>query len=134
WHVFRAWGRVGTTIGGNKLESFNNKDNAIAQFSAIYGEKTGNDFGTSDFKKYPKKFYPLEIDYGEDDVDMGKMEIGKGSKLPPSVEDLIVMIFDIDMMKKTMVEFEIDLKKMPLGKLSKRQIESAYSVLSEAQK
>ena len=27
--------------------------------------------------------------------------------------------------------FQIDLKKMPLGKLSKRQIESAYKVLNE---
>ena len=30
--------------------------------------------------------------------------------------------------------FQIDLKKMPLGKLTRRQIESAYSVLGEAQK
>ena len=29
---------------------------------------------------------------------------------------------------------QIDLKKMPLGKLTKRQIESAYAVLGEAQK
>lgn len=28
---------------------------------------------------------------------------------------------------------QIDLKKMPLGKLSKKQLEQAYSVLSEAQ-
>jgi len=30
-----------------------------------------------------------------------------------------------------MVEFEIDLKKMPLGKLSRKQIEKAYTVLTE---
>jgi len=29
---------------------------------------------------------------------------------------------------------QIDLKKMPLGKLSKKQIKSAYSVLTELQK
>ena len=29
--------------------------------------------------------------------------------------------------------FQIDLKKMPLGKLSKKQIESAYKVLKELQ-
>jgi len=32
-----------------------------------------------------------------------------------------------------MVEFEIDLTKMPLGKLSRKQIESAYKILSEVQ-
>ncbi|QQP50787.1 Poly polymerase [Caligus rogercresseyi] len=36
-------------------------------------------------------------------------------------------------MKKTLVEFEIDLNKMPLGKLSRKQIEKAYSILNEAQ-
>ncbi|MBN3306074.1 PARP1 polymerase, partial [Amia calva] len=43
------------------------------------------------------------------------------------------MIFDVESMKKVMVEFRIDLQKMPLGKLSKRQIQSAYSILSEVQ-
>jgi len=36
-------------------------------------------------------------------------------------------------MKHALVEFEIDLKKMPLGKLSKKQIEMAYKCLSECQ-
>ena len=34
-------------------------------------------------------------------------------------------------MKRAMVEFEIDLTKMPLGKLSKKQIETAYKILTE---
>ncbi len=43
------------------------------------------------------------------------------------------IMFDIESMKKAMLEYEIDLKKMPLGKLSKKQIESAYKVLTELQ-
>ena len=40
---------------------------AIAQFESLYAEKTGNQWGTpaDQFVKYPKKFYPLEIDYGQ---------------------------------------------------------------------
>ena len=41
------------------------------------------------------------------------------------------MIFDVKKMENAMIEFDIDLKKMPLGKLSNKQIKSAYSVLSE---
>ncbi|XP_006812383.1 poly [ADP-ribose] polymerase 1-like [Saccoglossus kowalevskii] len=136
WYVFRAWGRVGTTIGGNKVEKFHSLLNAMDHFCSLYGEKTGNDFGTKDFQKYPNKFYPLEMDYGQEEEELKKMnmEVGSNSKLHKSIQELIKMIFDIDEMKKTMLEFEIDLKKMPLGKLSKRQIESAYSVLSELQK
>uniref|UniRef100_A0AAQ5ZEU3 Poly [ADP-ribose] polymerase n=1 Tax=Amphiprion ocellaris TaxID=80972 RepID=A0AAQ5ZEU3_AMPOC len=90
--VFRSWGRVGTTIGGNKLDKFHDKNSALDNFLGVYKEKTGNDWGCSNFIKYPNKFYPLEIDYGQ-----------------------------------------IDLQKMPLGKLSKRQIQSAYALLTQVQ-
>uniref|UniRef100_A0A671NI15 Poly [ADP-ribose] polymerase n=1 Tax=Sinocyclocheilus anshuiensis TaxID=1608454 RepID=A0A671NI15_9TELE len=120
--VFRSWGRVGTTIGGNKLDN-------------VYEEKTGNAWASSNFTKYPNKFYPLEIDYGQDEEAVKKLTASTGakSKLDKPIQDLIRMIFDVESMKKAMVEFEIDLQKMPLGKLSKRQIQSAYSLLSEVQ-
>ena len=63
--MFRAWGRVGTTIGGNKLEKFASKSSAIDAFCKIYGEKTGNDWADRDnFVKHPHRFYPIDIDYG----------------------------------------------------------------------
>ena len=55
------------------------------------------------------------------------------SKLQKAVQDLICMLFDVETMKRTMIEFELDLTKMPLGKLSKKQLERAYGILSEAQ-
>ncbi|XP_019618728.1 PREDICTED: poly [ADP-ribose] polymerase 1-like isoform X2 [Branchiostoma belcheri] len=133
WYVFRAWGRVGTTVGGNKLETFHSRQGALEQFLNLYEEKTGNEFGTKNFVKYPKRFYPLDIDYGQEEEDLQKLKIKPGSKstLAREVQEIIQMIFDIESMKKAMVEFEIDLKKMPLGKLSRKQIESAYSVLTE---
>jgi len=136
YYLFRSWGRVGTTIGGNKLEHCGSRSSAIDKFLELYGEKTGNSWlNRKNFVKHPNKFYPLEIDYGQDDEQL-KTTIKPGSKslLPPPIQELIKMIFDVESMKKTLVEFEIDLKKMPLGKLTKRQIESAYAVLGEAQK
>ncbi|MEQ2224181.1 Poly [ADP-ribose] polymerase 1 [Ilyodon furcidens] len=133
--VFRSWGRVGTTIGGNKLDKFHDKNSALDNFLCVYKEKTGNDWGTSNFTKYPNKFYPLEIDYGQDEEAVKRLTASAGtkSKLDRPVQDLIKMIFDVESMKKAMVEFEIDLQKMPLGKLSKRQIQSAYALLTEVQ-
>lgn len=43
------------------------------------------------------------------------------------------MLFDVETMKRAMVEFELDLTKMPLGKLSKKQLEKAYGILGQAQ-
>ncbi|XP_056621312.1 poly [ADP-ribose] polymerase 1 [Triplophysa dalaica] len=133
--VFRSWGRVGTTIGGNKLDKFYDKNTAMDNFCSVYEEKTGNAWASTNFTKYPNKFYPLEIDYGQDEEAVKKLTASAGAKsrLAKPVQDLIRMIFDVESMKKAMVEFEIDLQKMPLGKLSKRQIQSAYSLLNEVQ-
>ncbi|XP_064412633.1 poly [ADP-ribose] polymerase 1 isoform X2 [Latimeria chalumnae] len=133
--VFRSWGRVGTTIGGNKLEKMPLKEDALEHFLNLYEEKTGNCWYSANFTKYPNKFYPLEIDYGQDEEAVKKLTASAGtkSKLPKAIQDIIKMIFDVESMKKAMVEFEIDLQKMPLGKLSKRQIQSAYSILNEVQ-
>ncbi|XP_067841290.1 poly [ADP-ribose] polymerase 1 [Heptranchias perlo] len=133
--VFRSWGRVGTTIGGNKLEKMPSKDEAVDHFLGLYEEKTGNAWHSKNFTKYPNKFYPLEIDYGQDEEAVKKLTASTGtkSKLEKAVQELIKVIFDVESMKKAMVEFEIDLQKMPLGKLSKRQIQSAYSILNEVQ-
>ncbi|XP_063775031.1 poly [ADP-ribose] polymerase 1 [Pseudophryne corroboree] len=133
--VFRSWGRVGTVIGSNKLEEMSSKEEAIDHFLSLYQEKTGNVWHSTNFTKYPNKFYPLEIDYGQEEDVVKKLSVSAGtkSKLPKPVQELIKLIFDVESMKKAMVEFEIDLQKMPLGKLSKRQIQSAYSILNEVQ-
>jgi len=46
---------------------------------------------------------------------------------------LISIMFDIEMMKNTLIELEIDVKKMPLGKLTKRNIQNGFEVLNEIQ-
>ncbi|XP_060074355.1 poly [ADP-ribose] polymerase 1-like [Ylistrum balloti] len=133
WWLFRSWGRVGTTIGSNKMEKFDSRYDVMKAMETLYLEKTGNHWANrKNFIKQANKFYPLEIDYGQDDEEaVTTLKAGGTSKLPKAVQDLICMIFDVESMKKAMLEFEIDLKKMPLGKLSKRQIESAYTVLTE---
>ena len=66
WWVFRSWGRVGTTIGGEKLETFTSRPSAVEAFCALYLDKSGNEWkDRHDFVKHPKKFYPLDIDYGD---------------------------------------------------------------------
>jgi len=135
YYLFRAWGRVGTSIGGNKLEKFLNKENAIEHFEDLYYEKTGNEWGNrTNFVKQPNKFYPLDIDYGQEDEEVqSRIAPGSKSTLSKPTQELMKMIFDIEEMKHALLEFEIDLKKMPLGKLSKKQIETAYTCLTQCQ-
>ena len=59
----------------------------------------------------PNKFYPLDIDYGadEDNVKMLDSSAGLNSKLAKEIQDIIKLIFDIENMKKAMLEFEVKL-------------------------
>jgi len=134
WYLFRSWGRVGTKIGDSKLEDYRSKNDALDQFINLYEEKTGNTWkNRKDFVKLPGKLYPLDIDYGEAETATKISSANSKSELPKSVQDLVCMLFDVETMKRTMVEFELDLTKMPLGKLSRKQLEKAYGLLGQVQ-
>ena len=85
-----------------------------AAFTALFQDKTGNSWeerGDS-FVKKANKFYPLEIDYsggGEEGAEsvLSLKGVGSKSSLPPAVQDLVRMVFDIESMKKAMMEFEV---------------------------
>ena len=86
------------------------KQAAKTDFQTVYVEKTGNHWDDRDrFVKCPGKFYPLEIDYGheqEDSAQLSSLAVTQ-SKLAPELQELIKMIFDVDSMKKAMLEFEV---------------------------
>ncbi|CAH0546205.1 unnamed protein product [Brassicogethes aeneus] len=132
--VFRAWGRIGTTIGGTKLESFDTLHDAKKKFEEMYEEKSGNYWEHREhFVKVPGKLYPIDVDYNEDSPEEKLDIVESESNLKKPVQDLMKLIFDVKQMKNLMLEFELDMEKMPLGKLSKKQIQSAFKVLNELQ-
>ncbi|XP_077279950.1 poly-(ADP-ribose) polymerase isoform X2 [Temnothorax americanus] len=131
YHLFRSWGRIGTTIGGNKLEGMSLEE-CIEQFESLYEEKTGNQWkNRENFVKMARFMYPIDIDHGDQEV--ASLDSDIKSNLQKPIQDLMRLIFDVAEMKKVLLEFEIDMDKMPLGKLSKKQIEKAYAVLTELQ-
>lgn len=133
--VFRGWGRIGTIIGNTKVENFHSAEAAVEEFERLFEEKTGNAFvGHSGvkYKKHKDKFAVVDVDYDEDDK-MKKIheKSSISSKLNSKVQELIKTLFDVDTMKQTMLEFELDLDKMPLGRLSSNQLKQAYQVLKD---
>ncbi|CAF0799278.1 unnamed protein product [Adineta ricciae] len=105
-------------------------------FENVFFDKTGNQWSDrGSFKKMANKLYPLEIDYNNDEVEKlaNDADSELRSNLSPPVQDLISLIFNVETMEKALLSFEIDLTKMPLGKLSKNQLELAYKVLTELQ-
>lgn len=52
------------------------------------------------------------------------------SKIDQGLQNLMSLIFDVNIMNKTMKEIGYDAKKMPLGKLGDNTIKQAYGVLN----
>lgn len=134
--VFRKWGRVGNDkIGGTKLEEMSKSD-AICEFKRLFYEKTGNPWEAWEQKtiqKQPGRFFPLDIDYGVNKQVPKNKKNDADSKLPPPLIELMKMLFNVETYRAAMMEFEINMSEMPLGKLSKSNIQKGFEALTEIQ-
>uniref|UniRef100_A0A8C6U288 Poly [ADP-ribose] polymerase n=1 Tax=Neogobius melanostomus TaxID=47308 RepID=A0A8C6U288_9GOBI len=124
YHTWTRWGRVGES-GQNKDSVFSSPDAAIKEFEKKFKDKTKNNW--SDRENF--------VD-GEEDAEVKDRVDGKAKNVLPctldkSTQNLIELIFNTDMFKEAMEEMNLDIKKMPLGKLSKMQITKGFDVLEE---
>ncbi|KAL9431071.1 hypothetical protein AB3S75_026294 [Citrus x aurantiifolia] len=136
-YVFRKWGRVGNDkIGGSKLEEFS-KEDAVCEFKRLFLEKTGNPWEAweqkQNFQKKPGKFFPLDIDYGINKQVSEKIGTDADSQLAPALVELMKMLFNVETYRAAMMEFDINMSEMPLGKLSKNNIQKGFEALTEIQ-
>lgn len=80
----------------------------------------------------------LEIVYDDEispeEQDKKMIEDMKSCKLDPRVSDLIKLIFDVKIVHNTLIEIGYDVNKMPLGKLSQKNIDKAYAILKQISK
>ncbi|CAF0826452.1 unnamed protein product [Rotaria sordida] len=148
YYTWTRWGRVGESGQNQMLGPFSSSDAAIKQFKSKFKDKTRNDWDKRDqFKKVTGKYDLIDVaDDGEeeDENEQGKLSTNKpttiedkegtvyaASKLHLATQSLIRLIFDTDMFKDALKTYDIDVKKMPLGKLSKSQIAKGFEILEE---
>ncbi|EFO96920.1 hypothetical protein CRE_17273 [Caenorhabditis remanei] len=128
YYLFSSWGRVGTNVGNHKYQSYFKKNEAVEDFKKIFNEKTKNNWESrGDFQKMPGAFGYVETDYSE----FAQIAPGTKNKLPKRVKKVVMSIFNFENMNSELMSFKIDVKRMPLGRLSRNQIHSAFSVLGE---
>ncbi|XP_059151095.1 protein mono-ADP-ribosyltransferase PARP3-like [Physella acuta] len=139
YYTWNRWGRVGEN-GQNALKGpLNDPKDAIKDFEKKFKDKTKNAWSERDnFKPVKGKYTLLEMagDEDEDQVDSSVIKIADDSNktvapclLDKTTQNLMKLIFDNDMFKAALKEFDIDTKKMPLGKLSKAQIAKGFEAL-----
>ncbi|XP_054473027.1 protein mono-ADP-ribosyltransferase PARP3 [Anoplopoma fimbria] len=140
YYTWNRWGRVGEE-GQSKLNKFNDTEKAVKDFEKKFKDKTKNNWSDhSNFVSYPGKYTLIEVD-GDQDAEVKVDSVdGKNVKgitnvqactLDVSTKKLIELIFSNDMFKEAMECMNLDIKKMPLGKLSKIQIAKGFEVLEE---
>uniref|UniRef100_A0A8C4W322 Poly(ADP-ribose) polymerase family member 3 n=1 Tax=Gopherus evgoodei TaxID=1825980 RepID=A0A8C4W322_9SAUR len=141
YSCWNRWGRVGE-VGQSKLSPFPSLEAAKKDFEKKFREKTKNSWAEREnFVAHPGKYTLIEVQHGAeeeqevtmkvDSVDGGKCF--KQRTLPCSLDkatqELVSLIFSNDMFKEAMQTMNIDVKKMPLGKLSKQQIAKGFEAL-----
>jgi poly [ADP-ribose] polymerase 2/3/4 len=150
FYTWTRWGRVGEP-GQNALLGNGTLDNAKKCFEAKFRDKTSNAWkDRGKFVAKAGKYTLIEIERSAAaaqkaaeveeklralDKEAAKLQPkARGiapSKLHPSLERLMSLIFDHDMFRGAMASFDIDVKKMPLGQLTKAQVQKGYEVLED---
>ncbi|NXO82787.1 PARP3 polymerase, partial [Sitta europaea] len=143
YSVWSRWGRVGE-VGQSKLMPCASLEAAKKDFEKKFREKTKNSWATREnFVAHPGKYTLIEVQPGAeqemeavlrvDAVDGDK--VCKQRVLPCTLDratqDLVSLIFSSDMFRDAMQTMNIDVKKMPLGKLSKQQIARGFEALDD---
>ncbi|XP_031634599.1 poly [ADP-ribose] polymerase-like [Contarinia nasturtii] len=125
--LFTSKGRIGTEIGSTNIMPFDSLGKAYSEFGNVYMEKTGNVFGTK-FEKKPSKYNQMDIEY----------ETKKAPPLPAATSNLsepvfklMELLFNVSIMEETLLSFDLDTEKMPLGKISAHQMGEAQNLLQE---
>lgn len=91
-------------------------------------ELTGNTFGSERFEKKPAKYQILDIKFDQQKEVLDNLV---ESKLDSSVYAMMKLICNEKTMKETMLKFSLDTDKIPLGRISKKQIRIASKILRE---
>ena len=86
-----------------------------------------------------KGYTPIEMKLGAGDKAAVKAELKQDpsqskyatSKLPAPVQDFVKLIFDKDLMEKSVAQVGYDVKKLPLGQLSEQTVKDGYAYLRE---
>ncbi|XP_013790315.1 poly [ADP-ribose] polymerase 3-like [Limulus polyphemus] len=147
YYVWNRWGRVGEPGLSALRGPMTSLESAKLDFKKKFQDKTRNKWENRDnFVPHPGKYTLLEMDSEETEDDEEKLKqqaqmldnLSPAKKYKPSsldkpTQDLLKFIFDEDMFKETMENFDIDVKKMPLGKLSKQQISKGFDSLLEVE-
>ncbi|CDI87101.1 NAD(+) ADP-ribosyltransferase, putative [Eimeria praecox] len=152
YHFFTKWGRLGADdklTNDYKQQAFGQDvDAAVEAFESKFMGLTGTQWSNRfDFVQQPGRYGFVELaGYTMDDgtsqepkLKRAKLEAASASStvaectLPPAVKTVVELIFDRKLAEKLLTEQHLNLQKLPIDSISKRQLQEGYAVLQEIQ-
>lgn len=124
YFLWTRWGRVGV-------------DGLFAKTPAASLDQLAREFAKKVQSKKSKGYTEIEIEYEEAKEvkptakDKAKKKPESKSALPNEVQNLLNFIFDMKAIEKSVMKIGLNVKKLPLGKLSKKTILDGFSVLKQ---
>ncbi|PIA28297.1 hypothetical protein AQUCO_07200152v1 [Aquilegia coerulea] len=138
-HLYYKKGKVGDDPGAEeRLEEWENLNEAIKEFVRLFEELTGNEFEPWErekkFQKKPMKFYPIDMDEGVDARHGGLAlrQLGIAAthcKLEPVVANFIKVLCSQEIYKYALMELCYDAPDLPMGMLSQLHLKRCEEVL-----
>ena len=133
---FTRYGRTGES-GTSSGKTYSSQYTAINAFEKQFKTKTGNVFDTSKpFVKKEGKYFMSQVSY-DDELDKVKDKIVPvvplKTNLHERVQNLLSILTNVQFMQQSLISLNIDTKKMPLGKITKDQMDLATGVLDKIQ-
>ena len=127
------WGRVGEAGQQNTLTN-GDLDSAIRFFEMKFKKKSGLTWTNRLDPPRSSKYTFIERNYEESDDEIDQKRTEKPIKTPESklakpVQSLMELIFNQQYFAASLNEMSYDVKKLPLGKLSKRTLMMGYQKL-----
>lgn len=125
--IYRSWGRINENIGDDQIKEYSKLNEAVECFCTTYRKKTWNYFPS----KCPKRngmYYQIPTTSKPNE---NVYKHAKSTTLNESVQDLLKLLLNKDVMHAVMVKFRLDINKMPLGKIKRAQILEANRILEE---
>lgn len=147
-----VWGRVGVAFPPNDIKEFSSRLAAFEAFKSKFHDKTMNSWEKrASFKQVPGKYSMISLQNSTGRPNSAN-STGKRvmtveelhrlvddrikrveSKMPKGLKELMEAIWDTKRMGRTLRELHFDTEKMPLGKLTLKEIQVGYAILTEIQ-
>uniref|UniRef100_A0A914H4K5 Poly [ADP-ribose] polymerase n=1 Tax=Globodera rostochiensis TaxID=31243 RepID=A0A914H4K5_GLORO len=144
--LWRRWGRVGFRGQSNLIPFGSEFDGALTMFLNKFSDKTRNDFleGTENFQKVAGKYDLIKIDHDRRKATEKKIGVKLRQNVSPTESKALVMddrvrallttICDLKAMECDARRLEYDFKRIPLGKITKEQLNFGYEALSRIER